>query len=193
MTRLFGPLPQLYRAGKFWREEYITETFGQGGTFLAQHLDDEGVNSELIDFIMKMLDLDPEKRISARDALRHEWLVGPLLGYWAVLGLEWSAADKHEPPTDTAERELIESRTPNPETRNSPPVEHKSLPIYDFSKMEDEEDDNEDVSFVYAGYSPTKSLPFKEPKIPPQPEEQVFATFINKTYLRKMMKYCYCK
>jgi len=146
---------------------------------LAQRLDNEGVDSELIDFIMRMLNLDPEKRISARDALRHEWLVGPLLGYWAIVGVEWKAVDNQEQeqqewqrPTDTAKREAVESRTWTPEMRESPAVERRLPPIYYFSTMEDEEDDNE-VSFVYAGSSPTKPIPFKEPQVPMEPEEQV--------------------
>lgn len=143
---------------------------------MAQRLDNEGVDSELIDFIMRMLNLDPEKRISARDALKHEWLVGPLLGYWAVVGVEWKAVDNQEQgwqrPADTAKR-IAESRTSTPEMRESPAVERRLPPIYDFSMMEDEEDDNEEVSFVYAGSSPTKPIPFNEPHIPMEPEEQV--------------------
>ena len=57
--------------------------------------------------------------------------------------------------------------------RESPAVERRLPPIYDFSMIEDEEDDNEEVSFVYAGSSPTKPIPFKEPQIAMEPEEHV--------------------
>ena len=148
-----------------------------GGTLLAQRLDNEGVDSGLIDFIMRMLNLDPEKRTSARDALKHEWLLGPLLGYWAVLGVEWKAADNQgrgwQRSADTANREVVESRTSTPEMRESPAVERRLPPIYDFSTMEDEEDDNEEVSFVYAGSSPTKPIPFNETRTTVELEEQV--------------------
>jgi serine/threonine protein kinase len=195
MIHLFGPLPQLYRAGKFWSDEYVTGPPAHNGNLLAQRLDNEGVDSELIDFIMRMLHLDPEKRISARDALRHEWLVGPLLGYWAVLGVERKAADNQERgwqrPVDAAKREIVKSRTSTPEMRESPAVERKLPAVYDFSTMEDE-DDNEEVSFVYAGSSPTKPLPSNEPRIPVEPEEQVL-TLRDGANFRTMMKYYYCK
>ena len=197
MIHLFGPFPQLYRTGKFWSDEYVPGPFPHTGTLLAQRLENEGVGSELSDFIMGMLRLDPEKRISARDALRHEWLVGPLLGYWAMLGVEWKAAEVFEPewqrPAVTKEREMAESRTSTSEVSDSPIVEkRRPPPIYDLSTMEDDEEDNEEVSFVYAGSSPTKPLPFNEPQIPVEPDEQV-CDLRDGLNFRTMMKCCYCK
>jgi serine/threonine protein kinase len=175
----------------------VTGPLTQHETLLAQRLDNEGVDSELIDFIMRMLNLDPEKRISARDALRHKWLVGPLLGYWAVVGVEWKAVDNQEQgwqrPADTPKPEAVESRTSTPEMRQSPAVERRLPPIYDFSMMEDVEDDNEDVLFVYAGSSPTKPIPFKEPQIPMELDEQVNSPPRDGANFRTMMKYYYCK
>ena len=162
---------------------------------MAQRLENEGVDSELSDFIMNMLKLDPEKRISARDALRHKWLVGPLMGYWAVLGVEWKAADARESgwqrPADTSKRDIVELRTLAPEISESPIAEKDGPPpIYDFSTMEEEEDE-EEVSFVYTGSSPTKSIPFNEPLIPIEPEEQVVDLRDGANV--RMMKYYYCK
>jgi serine/threonine protein kinase len=86
MTRLFGPLPSIYHTAKFWSHEFIE--FGVGAS-LSQRLEGEGVEPVLVDFIMRLVHLDPTRRVSAREALRHEWIVGPMLGYWAVLGMEW--------------------------------------------------------------------------------------------------------
>jgi len=205
MVHLFGPLPQIYSTGKFWSDEYILGPFTHHGTSLAQRLDNEGVDSELSDFIMGMLKLDPEKRISARHALRHEWLVGPLLGYWAVLGVEWKVTEARESewqrPADTAKREIIESRTSTPKISESPIAERRMAPAYDFSTMKEEEveveEDNEEVSFVYAGSSPTKPLPFNEPQIPSEPEERVVdlgdCANVRMMMMMMMMKYYYCK
>jgi serine/threonine protein kinase len=197
MVHLFGPLPPIYRTGKFWSDEYIPGPFTHNGTLLAQRLDNEGVDSELSEFIMGMLNLDPEKRISARDALRHEWLVGPLMGYWAVLGMEWKAADARESewqrPADTAKREIVELRTLTPEISESLIAEKKGpSQIYDFSTLEEENDD-EEVSFVCAGSSPTKPIPFNEPPIPMEPEEHVLDLRDGANVRMMMMKYYYCK
>ena len=94
MVRLFGALPQSFRNGKYWNDDFTHESFALGGTLLSQRLENEGVDPDLIDFVMRMLTLDPEERISARDALRHEWLVGPLLGYWASLGVQWTSIER---------------------------------------------------------------------------------------------------
>ena len=140
------------------------DTFAQGGTLLSQHLETEGVDPDLIDFIMRMLTLDPEKRISARDALKHEWLVGPLLGYWAALGVEWTPLERRDQscqrPVQVTRDEPIESQLSTLEHTNVLFEQaRKRPPLYDFSTIEDDEDDNEEVSLVYTASSPT-TLPF---------------------------------
>src|SRR5579859_4639960 len=140
IVRLLGPLPKLYHAGKFWTDDYALETFAHGGTLLSQRMEDEGVDTELIGFILRMVEHDPEKRMTAREALQHEWIVGPLLGYWAVLGIEWNAGEIEEtwqrPVPTTKRNESVESKSSAPELRSSP--ERKKPPIYDFSTMNDD-------------------------------------------------------
>jgi serine/threonine protein kinase len=87
MTRLFGPLPSIYHNAKFWSDEYAQIDVDIP---LSQRMETDGVGPALIDFIMRMVELNPAQRISAREALRHEWIVGPMLGYWAVVGVEWT-------------------------------------------------------------------------------------------------------
>jgi serine/threonine protein kinase len=175
MVNLFGPLPQLYKAGEFWSDDIAQET-SHGEKLLSQRLEDEGVDSELIDFIMRMLELDPEKRITAGNALRHEWLVGPLLGYWAAIGVEWIPMERRnqswQRPVERIIRDVSESQSSSPEGHVSPETVRKLPPLYDFSMEDDEED--EEVSFVFSGSSPTKPLPFSEQQsIPKEPEEEV--------------------
>jgi serine/threonine protein kinase len=166
MIRLFGPLPQSFRAGRFWNDEFSQRTFAEGDTLLSQRLENEVFDLELIDFIMRMLNLDPEKRISARDALRHEWLVGPLLGYWAALGVEWTPLERRHQswrrPVEVIHEKSVESLSSTLEG-NVGSV-RKLPPLYDFSAIQSDEDDgvddNEEVSLVYAGASPTKPLPY---------------------------------
>jgi serine/threonine protein kinase len=169
---LFGPLPQLYRAGKFWSDGISTQA--NHDTLLSQRMEDENVDPELIDLIMSMVHLDPEKRISAREALRHEWLVGPLLGYWAVLGVEWQPQEPREqacqrnPLLDNLAREIsIDSRSSTPEGLMSPEKvldkSHaetvKRLPLlYDFTKMEEDLEDLEDEVSQIIYESPTRPL-----------------------------------
>lgn len=163
-------------------------------------MEDENVDPELIDFIMRMLHLDPEKRISASDALRHDWLIGPLLGYWAVLGVEPPTERKEENwqrqrPLDTLTRDIsIESRSSTPEGHSSPAVapavvgkstiiqtKKRLPPVYDFTKVESEDEDLGDEVSQIIYESPTKPLPFGMPDKPPlldlndahDPEEQV--------------------
>jgi serine/threonine protein kinase len=164
MIDLFGPLPQSFRAGKFWNDNVSQGTVGQNETLLIQRLEDEGVDPELIDFIMRMLNLEPERRISARDALKHEWLVGPLLGYWAALGVEWVPLEKRDqvwqrPVEKQLRRESLESSSSVPENHTPPDLARKLPPLYDFSAMQDDEDEADEVSFVHTVSSPTKSLP----------------------------------
>jgi serine/threonine protein kinase len=181
VVRLFGPLPQSYRAGKFWSDDFADDLFANGGTLLSQYLENENVDPDLIDFIMRMLTLDPDKRISARDALKHEWLVGPLLGYWAALGAEWTPIERsghswqRRKEVMREERETFESKSSLPESNVSSESVRKLPPMYDFSTIEDDDDgDCEEVSLVYTTSSPTKPLPFVglQSKII-EPEEQV--------------------
>jgi len=123
----------------------------------------EGVDADLIDFIKQMAQVDPARRISAREALRHEWLVGPLLGYWAVAGIEWRPAE--EKPGKQVECEIV--REKSIETVDDDPIEElqgdpKIPRFYDFSGLPDDEsteDPDEEVSLVYLESSPTKPLP----------------------------------
>lgn len=167
IVRLFGSLPQSFRAGKFWSDDFAHESFAQGGTLLSQRLENEGVDPDLIDFIMRMLKLDPEKRISARDALRHEWLVGPLLGYWATLGVKWTPLETRDQswqrPVEVVREDSFESQSLTPDGNISSEPKRKFTPLYGFSIMEyDDEEEEEEVSLVYTASSPTKPLPFIE-------------------------------
>lgn len=158
-------------------------------------MEDENTDPELIDFIMRMLHLDPEKRMSASDALRHEWLIGPLLGYWAVLGVDPRTQHKEEDwqrqrAPDILSREIsTESRSSTPEGHSSPAVLDKSPaaqtrrlpPLYDFTRLEFKDEDLEDDVSQLIYDSPTKPLPFGNPGKPPfldlndthEPEDQV--------------------
>ena len=167
IVRLFGPLPRSYRSGKFWSDEFEQKTFGMNGILLSHQLENEGVGSDLIDFIMRMLNLQPENRISAKDALRHEWIVGPLLGYWTVLGFDWTSSEfrerRWERPVEKVVREQsIDSQSSSPDGHVSQTPVQALPPLYDFSKIEDDEDCTDEVSLVYSGSSPTKPLPFIE-------------------------------
>jgi serine/threonine protein kinase len=163
MVRLFGPLPPSFQAGKFWSDEYTHNTFAQNGTLLSQILETEGVDPDLIDFIMRMLTLDPVKRISARNALRHEWLVGPLLGYWAALGVEWTPLARRDQSWQRPVRVMGDGSVAS----QLPKLEHPNVlsqqarrrdPSYGFPTTEDDEDDNEEVSLVCMASSPTNSF-----------------------------------
>jgi serine/threonine protein kinase len=184
MVRLFGALPQSFREGKYWNDDFTLESFALGGTLLSQRLENEGVDSDLIDFIMRMLTLDPEERISARDALRHEWLVGPLLGYWASLGVEWTPLQRRDQswqrPVEVIREQSIESQS-MPERHASSKSEQKLPPLYDFSTIEDEDaDDEEEVSLVWTASSPTKHLSFVESQFNTYPvEEGQVYSFVN--------------
>jgi serine/threonine protein kinase len=94
MTRLFGPLPPIYHAAKFWNNDYAKFDVGSS---LSSRMESDGVDPALTDFIMRMVELDPVRRLSAREALRHEWIVGPMLGYWAVVGVEWTQPEVRDP------------------------------------------------------------------------------------------------
>jgi serine/threonine protein kinase len=201
MTRLFGPLPPLYHAAKFWSNDYAE--FDDGSS-LSSRMESDGVDPALADFIMRMVELDPVRRLSAREALRHEWVVGPMLGYWAVVGAEWTQPEVKDPmwqrpenqnelsenirrdtsvesspkdvaavkePVDGIKRDIsVESGSSTPEEGYaSPESARKHPPFYDFSAMQDpEEEDMEEVSqIVYLGSSPTKPLPYTDPSPPP--------------------------
>ena len=163
IVRLFGPLPQSFRVGKFWHEDFAAESFAPGGTRLSQLLELEGVDADLIDFITQMVQVDPVRRISAREALRHDWLVGPLLGYWAVAGIEWRPAE--EKPGKQVEREIVPEKSI--EIVDNDPIEEiqaePKIPRFsNFLELPDDEsveDPDEEVSLVYLGSSPTKPLP----------------------------------
>ena len=45
------------------------------GKYSTETLDDSGISIECQDFISKLLEMDPKKRLSASEALNHEWLV----------------------------------------------------------------------------------------------------------------------
>lgn len=195
MVRLLGPLPSSFQAGKFWSDEYTHSTFARGGTLLYQLLETEGVDPDLIDFIMRMLTLEPEKRISARDALKHEWLVGPLLGYWAALGVEWTPLERKDQASQRSAQvmrdESITSQLPALEHTNVlPEQQRKRPPMFDFSNIDDDEDDDE-VSLVYTASSPTTHIPFIN-HTENNETSPVYPTFYL-AYNRTMtMKYYYC-
>jgi len=163
IIRLFGQLPPSFRAGKFWHDDFAAESFAPGGTSLSQQLEMEGVDADLVDFIMRMVQVDPARRISAREALRHEWLIGPLLGYWAVAGIEWRPAENPEKQvgSEIVQEKSIEIADEDPiqDIQGEPQIPR----FYDFAKLPDEdesiEDPDEEVSLVYLESSPTKPLP----------------------------------
>ena len=212
---LFGPLPTLYHAGKFWSDEL--NIHASPSSLLLQRLEDENIDPELIDLIMQMLHLDPEKRISAREALRHEWIVGPLLGYWAVLGVQWQSPElkeqmrqRNQPLDNLTEEICVDSRSSSPERHMSPEKIVKQstaepmkrlLPLYDFTKMVEDEEDLEDEVSQIIYESPRRPIPLEKPVKPlfldlsrfDDPEEQV-PLHLFLTYFRtRTMKFYYCE
>lgn len=115
----------------------------------------DSTDPDLIDFIMRMCRVDPTKRMSAREALRHDWLVGPLLGYWAVAGIKWV------PPEGGTGQEETRDAVPE-KTMESVEMQERRLPrFYDFTNSRDDDDieeSDEEVSLVYAGSSPVPFL-----------------------------------
>jgi serine/threonine protein kinase len=174
IIRLFGPLPQTFRKGLYWTDDILAPA----PKLLVERLEIEGVDAELIDFIMRMLNLNPTKRISAKDALRHEWLVGPLLGYWAALGIQWTEADVSqrrviEDPlkTERTEEILVESvkrRSSALDVNSSPFLPQKEPPLLDFASLPDDEDenDNDELPIVQTVSSSTKPLPYINAVLP---------------------------
>jgi serine/threonine protein kinase len=148
----------------------------QSDTLLSQQMENEGVDAELIDFIMRMLELDPEKRVTARDALRHEWLLGPLLGYWAALGVEWNNPEiearsvrRMDNPLMTGESVETKSSSPKPLVSPQPP---RTAPLCDFLAQEEEEEDKDEVfQFHHPDGTPVKPEPLIE--MPLEPDDQV--------------------
>jgi serine/threonine protein kinase len=160
---------------------------------LVERLEKEGVDDELIDFIMRMLSLDPRKRISAKDALKHDWLVGPLLGYWAALGMEWTLSDESrklphldEVLKEGAEKPLITSveqmeflsSPPKPKDHFFPILPRKLPPLLDLANLSDDEElanDNEsDASITEISVSSsTKPIPFNNNLTDVDPDEMV--------------------
>jgi hypothetical protein len=102
--------------------------------------------------------------MSAKDALIHEWLIGPLLGYWAVAGIEWRPVEEQTKECEIVQKksiDLVEEKVVVKEENQG------ILRFYDFSKLQDDNDDDdpiedpdEEVSLVYTESSPTKPLPF---------------------------------
>jgi serine/threonine protein kinase len=120
-----------------------------------------GAGPDLVDFIMRMCQIDPTRRISAREALRRDWLVGPLLGYWAVAGIEWVPPEgrtgQEETRDNARERSIERAETP------AMTEERRVPPFYDFSNSlgdDDIEESDEEVFLVCAESSSTKPLPF---------------------------------
>jgi serine/threonine protein kinase len=146
-------------------------------------MENEGVDAELIDFIMRMLELDPEKRITAREALRHEWLLGPLLGYWAALGVEWINPENDERSmrrmnSNMMTGESVESRSSSPKPPVSPKLEKATPRMVDFSAkemMDEDEDEDEVFQMRHAD-----STPVKPPVniVQMEPDEQVWPVSI---------------
>jgi len=175
VVRLFGPLPSSFRSGKFWSDPYIQKPH-DNSALLSQRFDEEGVDPELSNFLLCMLDLNPTTRVTARDALRHEWIVGPLLGYWAVLG--FGGKDEKTLSDETTENTSVKDEIEAVEDESLPSAPMDDLSIrrngpprlYDFSRDEDEEEEDE----VILTSSPTRPLPFIDtnPK-PVEPVEEV--------------------
>jgi serine/threonine protein kinase len=149
----------------------------QSDTLLSQQMENEGVDAELIDFVMRMLELDPEKRVTARDALRHEWLLGPLLGYWAALGVEWNNPEIEDRSVRRMNNALmtgesVETKSSSPKPLVSPPP--RAAPLGDFSAQEEEEEDKDEVfQFHHPDGTPVKPEPQMEILL--EPDDQVYS------------------
>ncbi|BFZ65063.1 hypothetical protein YB2330_006226 [Saitoella coloradoensis] len=82
-TSMIGPLPERFSEGMYWKPEYADL-----GNHTLRAMLTRCKDPQLVDCICGLMEVDPEKRFSARQALGHPWIVGPLLGVWSILGVE---------------------------------------------------------------------------------------------------------
>jgi serine/threonine protein kinase len=82
---LLGPLPSAFRKANHWSERLARISF-PANQLLSNRLAEKGVDPELIDFISRLVELNPEKRLSAREGLHHDWIVRPSFGHLGLNG-----------------------------------------------------------------------------------------------------------
>ncbi|ODQ50160.1 kinase-like protein [Saitoella complicata NRRL Y-17804] len=82
-TSMIGALPKRFSEGMYWKPEYANI-----GSHTLRAMLTRCKDTQLVDFICGLMEVDPDKRFSARQALGHPWIVGPLLGVWSIVGVE---------------------------------------------------------------------------------------------------------
>ena len=88
LCQLIGPMPASLSDGKFWKAEYKNGCAGKqvfGDIIpIEERLKQVGHSSNFVAFIMRLLALDPRKRMTAQEALYHPWILSPIVNPFNV-------------------------------------------------------------------------------------------------------------